>query len=141
MSTPKGNVPDIETIKSQAYRPKRAVITAGMPYANKPLHLGHLAGVHVPADIYARWMRMLIGAENVLFVCGSDDHGSISEIGAIEAGKSVRDFIDGMHKEQRATLVGLGLNKLHRSVEVEATPEVMGQVRKVQHLVDVEQAA
>ena len=44
-------------------------------------------------------------------------------------------------KTQRATLVGLGLNKLRRSVEVEATPEVMGQVRKVQHLVDVEQAA
>jgi len=44
-------------------------------------------------------------------------------------------------KTQRATLVGLGLNKLHRSVEVEATPEVMGQVRKVQHLIDVEQAA
>jgi large subunit ribosomal protein L30 len=44
-------------------------------------------------------------------------------------------------KTQRATLVGLGLNKLHRSVEVDATPEVMGQVRKVQHLVDVEQAA
>jgi methionyl-tRNA synthetase len=104
MSTPQENVPDIETIKSQAYRPRRAVITAGMPYANKPLHLGHLAGVHVPADIYARWMRMLIGAKNVLFVCGSDDHGSISEIGALEAGKSIREFIDGMHKEQRATL-------------------------------------
>ena len=44
-------------------------------------------------------------------------------------------------KEQRATLVGLGLNKLHRSVEVEATPEVMGQVRKVQHLLSVEEAA
>ena len=44
-------------------------------------------------------------------------------------------------KTQRATLVGLGLNKLHRSVEVEATPEVMGQVRKVQHLLQVEQAA
>ena len=104
MSAPQGNTPDIETIKSQAYRPKRAVITAGMPYANKPLHLGHLAGVHVPADIYARWMRMLIGTENVLFVCGSDDHGSISEIGALEAGKSIREFIDAMHKEQRATL-------------------------------------
>jgi len=104
MSAPHGNVPDIETIKSQAYRPKKAVVTAGMPYANKPLHIGHLAGVHVPADIYARWMRMLIGAENVLFVCGSDDHGSISEIGAHEAGKSIRDFIDGMHKTQRATL-------------------------------------
>src|SRR6187399_726837 len=58
MSAPHGNVPDIETIKSQAYRPKRAVITAGMPYANKPLHLGHLAGVHVPADIYAGRMIM-----------------------------------------------------------------------------------
>ena len=44
-------------------------------------------------------------------------------------------------KTQRATLVGLGLNTLHRSVEVEATPEVMGQVRKVQHLLQVEQAA
>jgi large subunit ribosomal protein L30 len=44
-------------------------------------------------------------------------------------------------KTQRATLVGLGLNKLHRSIEVEATPEVMGQVRKVQHLLQIEQAA
>jgi large subunit ribosomal protein L30 len=44
-------------------------------------------------------------------------------------------------KTQRATLVGLGLNKLHRTVEIEATPEVMGQVRKVQHLLSVEQAA
>ena len=44
-------------------------------------------------------------------------------------------------KTQRATLVGLGLNKLHRSVEVEGTPEVLGQVRKVQHLVQVEEAA
>ena len=44
-------------------------------------------------------------------------------------------------KTQRATLVGLGLNKLHRTVEVEATPEVMGQVRKVQHLIRVEQTA
>ncbi len=44
-------------------------------------------------------------------------------------------------KTQRATLVGLGLNKLHRSVEVEATPEVMGQVRKVAHLLEVQEAA
>jgi methionyl-tRNA synthetase len=91
-------------IKSRAYRPKRAVITAGMPYANAPLHVGHLAGVHVPADIYARWMRMLIGADNVLFVCGTDDHGSTSELGAIKAGKSIRDFIDGIHAQQRSTL-------------------------------------
>jgi methionyl-tRNA synthetase len=98
------SAPDIETLKKQAYRPKRAVVTAGMPYANGPLHIGHLAGAHVPADIYARWMRMLIGKDNVLFVCGTDDHGSASELGAIEAGKSIRDFIDGIHEQQRATL-------------------------------------
>ena len=73
---------DIEAIKAQVDRPSRAVVTAGMPYANGPLHLGHLAGAHVPADIYARWLRMLIGSENVLFVCGTDDHGSTSELAA-----------------------------------------------------------
>ena len=104
MSAPHGNIPDIESIKAQAYRPKRAVITAGMPYASGPLHIGHLAGAHVPADIYARWMRMLIGADNVLFVCGTDDHGSASELGAMESGKSIRDFIDGIYEQQRQTL-------------------------------------
>jgi len=104
MSVPHGNIPDIETIKSQVTRPRRAVITAGMPYASGPLHIGHLAGTHVPADIYARWMRMLIGADNVLFVCGSDDHGSASELGATESGKSIREFIDGIHEKQRVTL-------------------------------------
>src|SRR6476619_7427810 len=63
---------DIEAIKRRVHRPKRAVVTAGMPYANGPLHLGHLAGAHVPADIYSRWMGMLIGRENVLFVNGTD---------------------------------------------------------------------
>src|SRR6188508_3644298 len=95
---------DPAAVIRQLKRPKRAVVTAGMPYANGPLHIGHLAGAHVPADIYARWMRMLIGAENVLFVCGTDDHGSASELGAIEAGKSIRDFIDGIHEQQRVTL-------------------------------------
>ena len=75
-----------------------------MPYANGPLHIGHLAGAHVPADVYSRWMRMLIGAENVLFVCGTDDHGSTSELAAIQAGKPVREFIDEIHAKQRVTL-------------------------------------
>ena len=71
-------------------RPKTAVITAGMPYANGPLHLGHLAGAHVPADVLARYMRMLIGSDNVLFVCGTDDHGSTSEVAAIKNNQTVR---------------------------------------------------
>src|SRR5579884_777478 len=95
---------DLESIKKRVYRPKKAVVTAGMPYANGPVHIGHLAGAHVPADIHARWMRMLIGAENVLFVCGTDDHGSTSELAAMQAGKPVREFIDAIHERQRQTL-------------------------------------
>src|SRR3954470_14533474 len=95
------NPPDLETIKQRIARPKRAVITAGMPYANGPLHIGHLAGAHIPADVYARWMRMLIGEENVLYVCGTDDHGSTSELAAMQAGKTTREFIDAIHVKQR----------------------------------------
>jgi methionyl-tRNA synthetase len=96
--------PDIDTLKKNAFRPAKAVITAGMPYANGPIHLGHLAGAHVPADIYARWMRMLIGEANVLFVCGTDDHGSTSELAAFQAGKSIQDFIGDIHKKQKSTM-------------------------------------
>jgi methionyl-tRNA synthetase len=52
--------------------PKRAVITAGMPYGNKSLHFGHVGGVFVPADAFARFLRDRIGAENVVFVSGTD---------------------------------------------------------------------
>ncbi len=101
---PPANPNDIEWIKQQAFRPKRMVVTGGMPYANGPLHLGHLAGALIPPDIYARYMRMLIGPENVLFVCGTDDHGSTSELAALKAGKSIRSFIDEIHAKQRQTL-------------------------------------
>ncbi len=56
--------------------PKRAVVTAGMPYGNKPLHFGHIAGVFVPADCFARFLRDRIGAENVRFISGTDCFGS-----------------------------------------------------------------
>jgi methionyl-tRNA synthetase len=101
---PQFTPPDVETIKKRIQRPKRAVVTAGMPYANGPLHIGHLAGAHVPPDIYSRYLRMLIGAENVLFVCGTDDHGSTSELAAIQAGRSVREFIDELQAKQKATM-------------------------------------
>lgn len=108
MSKPAGQPPfnpnDIEAIKKQFPRPEKAIVTAGMPYANGPLHLGHLAGTHVPADIYSRWMRMLIGADNVLYVCGTDDHGSTSELAALRAGKTVDQFIGEIHSRQRETM-------------------------------------
>ena len=95
---------DVPSVLSRVPRPARAVVTAGMPYANGPLHLGHLAGAHVPADIHARWLGLLIGRENVLFVCGTDDHGSASDVAAAKAGKSIREFIDGIHAQQGQTL-------------------------------------
>ncbi len=107
--TPPSNVQDLLTLLK---RPKTAVVTAGMPYANGPLHLGHLAGAHVPADILARYMRMMIGTENVLYVCGTDDHGSTSEVAAIKNNQTVREFIDSIHSKQKKTMdrYGISLN-------------------------------
>jgi methionyl-tRNA synthetase len=91
-------------VLKQVARPRRALVTAGMPYANGPVHLGHLAGAQVPGDIYSRWMGLLIGRENVLFVNGTDDHGSASEVAAIKEGVPIREFIDRTHEQQRRTL-------------------------------------
>jgi methionyl-tRNA synthetase len=102
--------PDVAAIIRSLPRPSRQVVTAGMPYANGPLHLGHLAGAHLPADIYARWCRMVIGAENVLFVCGTDDHGSTSELAAAKAGVPVAAFLAGIHAQQRTTLARYGIS-------------------------------
>jgi len=103
-TAPPQGPPDIATILSRVKRPRRMVVTAGMPYANGPLHVGHLAGAHLPADIYARWCRMLIGGGNVLFVCGTDDHGSTSELAAAKAGKPVQAFLAELHAKQKGTL-------------------------------------
>ncbi|MFO0590915.1 MAG: class I tRNA ligase family protein [Polyangiaceae bacterium] len=104
MEHPKGPPADVASVLQQIRRPKRALVTAGMPYANGPLHLGHLAGAHLPADIYSRWMRMLIGGDNVLYVCGSDEHGSTSEIAAIKAGVTIREHVDSIQRAHKATL-------------------------------------
>lgn len=105
--TPPANVKEV---LERLSRPKTAVITGGMPYANGPLHLGHLAGAMVPPDIMARYMRMLIGKENVLFVSGNDDHGSTSEVAALKAGQPIREFIDGIHEKQVATIKRYGIS-------------------------------
>lgn len=101
---------ELATTLSRVKKPKKALITAGMPYANGPLHIGHLAGTHIPADIYARYQKMLIGSENVLFVCGTDDHGSTSEFAAKKAGKTIEEFIAGIHAAQADTLKRYGIN-------------------------------
>jgi len=105
--TPPANVKEV---LERLSRPKTAVITGGMPYANGPLHLGHLAGAMVPPDIMARYMRMLIGKENVLFVSGNDDHGSTSEVASIKEGMPVREFIDMIHVKQVSTIKRYGIS-------------------------------
>jgi methionyl-tRNA synthetase len=105
--TPPSNVKEV---LERLSRPKTAVITGGMPYANGPLHLGHLAGAMVPPDIMSRYMRMLIGKENVLFVSGNDDHGSTSEVAAIKEGMPVREFIDMIHVKQVSTIKRYGIS-------------------------------
>jgi len=108
-SAHKGPPTDIASVLAGLERPEKAVVTAGMPYANGPLHLGHLAGAHVPADIYSRWLGLLIGRENVLFVNGTDDHGSTSEVAAMQAGKPIREFIQSIHDKQQSTLKRYGI--------------------------------
>ncbi len=109
MSDPRGAPQDLPSLIRDFPRPQRCVVTAGMPYANGPLHIGHLAGAHMPADIYTRYMGMLIGRENVLFVNGNDDHGSTSEVAAMKAGKPIREFIDEIHVQQKKTLERYGI--------------------------------
>ncbi len=105
--TPPSNVKEV---LERLSRPRSAVVTAGMPYANGPLHLGHLAGAMVPPDILARYLRMLIGPENVLFVSGNDDHGSTSEVAALKSNLPVREFIDLIHERQKTTIDRYGIS-------------------------------
>ncbi|HAM15517.1 MAG TPA: methionine--tRNA ligase [Eggerthellaceae bacterium] len=90
--------------------PARAVVTAGMPYGNKPLHFGHIAGVFVPADCYARFLRDRIGADNVRFISGTDCFGSPIDEGyrkLVEAGEfdgSIAEYVQRNHDAQASTL-------------------------------------
>ena len=71
---------------------KRTLITAALPYANGPVHIGHLAGVYIPSDIYARYLRLR--GEEVLFICGSDEHGVPIAIKAKKEGVTPQDIVD-----------------------------------------------
>ncbi len=75
--------------------PKRYTITAALPYTNGPIHIGHLAGVYVPADIYARYLRLT--GQDVAFICGSDEHGVPITIKAKKEGVSPQDIVDKYH--------------------------------------------
>ena len=86
---------------------KRTLITAALPYANGPVHIGHLAGVYIPSDIYARYLRLK--GEEVLFVCGSDEHGVPVTIKAKKEGISPQDVVDRYDAIIRKSFADFGI--------------------------------
>lgn len=87
--------------------PKRYTITAALPYTNGPIHIGHLAGVYVPSDIYARFQRLQ--GKDVLFVCGSDEHGVPITIKAKKEGVSPQDVVDKYHAIIKQSFLDFGI--------------------------------
>lgn len=113
--------------------PKRAVVTGGMPYGNKELHFGHVGGMLVFADTYARFLRDRIGKDNVIFVSGTDCYGSpIAEgwrqkVAKGEFEGTLEEFVTGNHEKQKKTLKAYGIDPnlfaasgLGRSKEIHA---------------------
>lgn len=86
---------------------KRTLITTALPYANGPVHIGHLAGVYVPADIYARYLRLK--GEDVVMIGGSDEHGVPITLKARNEGVTPQDIVDRYHRIIKDSMEGLGI--------------------------------
>ena len=86
----------------------RTLVTTALPYANGPVHIGHLAGVYVPADIYVRYLRLQ--GEDVVFVGGSDEHGVPITIKAQKEGVTPQDIVDRYHQIIKDSMAGLGIS-------------------------------
>ena len=87
---------------------KRTLVTCALPYANGPVHIGHLAGAYIPGDIYVRYLRMR--GEDVVFICGSDEHGVPITIKARAQGVTPQDIVDKYHQVMKDAFTGLGIN-------------------------------
>ena len=87
---------------------KRFTITAALPYTNGPIHIGHLAGVYVPADIYARYLRLQ--GHDVAFICGSDEHGVPITIKAKKEGITPHDVVDRYHANIKTSFEDFGIS-------------------------------
>lgn len=91
----------------------RYLITSALPYANGPIHFGHIAGAYLPADIFNRFLRQK--KEDVIYICGTDEHGVAITIGAEKAGLPYRDYVDGHHKTIKAFFDKLNIRFDHFS--------------------------
>ena len=80
---------------------KRYLVTSALPYANGPIHLGHLAGAYLPADIYVRYHRLK--GDDVLFICGSDEHGVPIMLRARAENKSPQQIVNRFHEQNKSS--------------------------------------
>jgi len=98
-------------------QPKRYLITSALPYANGPKHIGHLAGAYLPADIYVRYLRAK--KEDVVYVCGSDEHGAAITIQAMKEKTTARAIVDKYHALLKENMFDLGISFdiYHRTTE------------------------
>ena len=87
---------------------KRHLLTAALPYANGPVHIGHMAGVYLPADIYARYLRLQ--NKDVKFVCGSDEHGVPITIRAMKENITPQEVVDKYHKIIKDSFEEMGIS-------------------------------
>jgi len=96
---------------------KRYLVTAALPYANGPLHIGHLAGAYLPADIYVRYLRLM--GRDVVFVCGSDEHGAAITVKARKENTTPQAIVDQYHVMLRDTFqqIGIAFDIYHRTTE------------------------
>jgi methionyl-tRNA synthetase len=87
---------------------KRHLVTAALPYANGPLHVGHLCGAYLPADIYVRFQRLM--GKDIILICGSDEHGAAITMRAIKENKTPQEIIDTYHELFVKTFKGIGIS-------------------------------
>lgn len=96
---------------------KKYTVTSALPYANGPLHIGHIAGAYLPADIYVRYRKLK--KDDVLFVCGSDEHGAAITLRAKKEGKTPKEIVDFYHDLNKGTFkeFGIDFDIYHRTSE------------------------
>ncbi|WP_026235696.1 methionine--tRNA ligase [Echinicola pacifica] len=92
---------------------KRYTVTSALPYANGPLHIGHLAGCYIPSDIYVRYLRSL--GKDVLYICGSDEHGVAITIKAKKEGLSPQEIVNRYHQMMKGSFEEFGISFDHYS--------------------------
>ncbi len=122
---------------------KRYTVTAALPYTNGPIHIGHLAGVYIPSDIYVRYLRLV--NRDVIYICGSDEHGVAISIKAKNEGLSPKDIIDKYHLNIKNSFQEFGIsfdnysrtsNKIHHETASEFFSLLHGKKKLIEKTSD-----